>query len=150
MASNVNITKATVRSVRTIKTKTGGTMLSLSFQWWERDRDEFVGNFGNLAIFNAGDLQLNSGDKVNLKNMKLKFTDSPKWVQVKAEDRFDEEVEANPARFADFTMFATDKEGGENVEIVERGDPTGKPKSKPKAAKPKLPITDHDDDDLPF
>lgn len=138
MASNVAISNAKIHRVKFVQTK-GGGLLSILFQWWERDRDEFLASFGNLTIFRPGNLTLNVGDKVNLKNMKLKVTESDAWVQVKKDDRLDESVEAVPARFPDFSMFAQDKEGNANVEIVARGEAPQK-KRAPKTS----------GDDLPF
>ncbi len=152
MGSAVNITKARIMSSKKVDTEKG-SLLGVLFSWSERVKGEFVNSFGQLTVFTPEDsqgnlIELNSKDLVNLFGMKLHFSESKTWKRYKVND---DDVEHKPALFPEFRMYGTDKEGADNIEIVERGDPTGKPKvaSKPEPAKVDYPDNDHAND-LPF
>ncbi len=157
MGSEVNITNARIMSSKKVDTQKG-SLLSVLFSWSERVKGDFVNSFGQLTIFSPEDaegslIELNSQDKVNLFGMKLHFSESKTWKRYKVDD---DDAGEKFALFPEFRMFGTDKEGANNIEIVERGDPTGKPKGRKRTPEPKAeveyPITDSGDkdDDLPF
>jgi len=158
MGSEVNITNARILSSKKVDTQKG-SLLSVLFSWSERVKGDFVNSLGQLTLFSPEDaegmlIELNSQDKVNLFGMKLHFSESKTWKRYKVDD---DDAEEKFALFPEFRMYGTDKEGADNVEIVERGDPTGRPKGRKRTLKPEVkaevdyPITDGDtDNDLPF
>lgn len=121
-----------------------GSILSLRVVWHEKEKgkDKFSSIFMPLTVLSPGSMKIGVGDKINFRFATLKMNESDKWVTGKKGDK----STVKPAVFPNLSVWAKAKDGTENIEVIERADPTTQT-----GKKSPFPITDNDDeDDLPF
>lgn len=129
--------KGSITKARVLNVTKRDKVIDLFLSWSTRRYDEFVDHVANVTVFKPADApRLKARDLINIGQVSVEVNEPENWKRVKVGEKATED--SPNVRFFNILAF------GDQIEVVTQADPTSAPKKK------RLPVTDHDVDDLPF